>query len=325
MANRKECLERRAGHDDAGRRLDRVLRAFLGELPLSAIYKSLRQRLIRVNGKAADGSYLVEEGDILSFDPGLVRGLAGGRGSIEGDAPKPRAGLESLGELLMLATEDLLFLNKPKGLLVHGPGSLEERVRAALSERSEASLSFTPGPLHRLDRNTSGIVTFPRSSAGARAFTSLLRGRRIRKLYIALLEGNLGSEALWTDRISRDRELRLSSVMAEGASASSLARPLLVGNGYSLALVELQTGLTHQIRVQAASRAHPLAGDSKYGGRPFAGGYILHALALGFPEPPFPDLPPRIVAPLPRSARGAIGRLFGAERVEEALESALFS
>jgi 23S rRNA-/tRNA-specific pseudouridylate synthase len=87
----------------------------------------------------------------------------------------------------------------------------------------------------------------------------------------------------------------------------------------TLALVELGTGLTHQIRVQASSRGMPLAGDAKYGGSRFRGGYFLHALRLEFPEPPFPDLPGRVLAPLPPGAAERLGSLFGREALEAAM------
>jgi len=322
MSDRSSFVERGAGPDDAGRRLDKVLRAYLGDLPLSGLYRALRRRRILVNGAPAEASYRLAVGDVLSFDPALVSGRVV-LSAPAGLSPTGAEGLSLLGDLLVFASADLLFLNKPRGMLVHGEESLEERVRAALADRSRASLSFAPGPLHRLDRNTSGIVVFPRSSAGARAFTALVRERRVEKRYLALLEGTVENAEVWEDRIGRDGELRRSAVEEGGAPARSVARPLAAGRGYSLVLVELQTGLTHQIRVQAAARSHPLAGDRKYGGGPFAGGYILHALALRFPEPPFPDVPERVEAPLPASARDRLDRIFGAEAVRESLESSI--
>lgn len=302
--------------------MDRILRSFLGEVPLSVIYRALRTRRILVNGNSAEGGYRIVEGDILSFDPVLgAQPFSAPPGTPEPARALESKALDALGDLLLLATADLLFLNKPWGMLVHGPDSLEVLVRAALSERSEASLSFSPGPLHRLDRNTSGLVTFPRSAAGARAFTALLRARRLEKRYLALVEGELDVEEEWTDKLERDCQSQISAVGDTGREARSLALPLAVRGGYSLILVELQTGLTHQIRAQAASHLHPLAGDAKYGGKPFKDGYILHALSLRFPEPPFPDLPERIVAPLPPSALSRLGRIFGAELIEKSIET----
>jgi len=317
MPGRQDFVELAAGPDDAGRRLDKVLRSLLGEAPLSAVYSSLRRRRILVNGKPAEASLRLAPGDRIALDPALLPAKAGP------GLPPAAAGGPSLSGLIVLETEDLLFLNKPRGMLVHGKDSLEELVRAYLDERSRGSLSFKPGPLHRLDRNTSGLVAFPRSAAGARAFAELLRSRRIEKRYLALLEGSLGSPAVWEDLLERDGERGISSAGSSGRPAQSRAVPLAEAGGLSLALVELGTGLTHQIRAQAAARGLALAGDAKYGGRPFPGGYILHALALRFPEPPFPDLPREVTAPLPPRSRARLEALYGAEAMGRALEAAL--
>jgi 23S rRNA pseudouridine955/2504/2580 synthase len=303
-----EGRELLAGPDDAGRRLDRILRALLGNLPLSAIYAALRRGRIRVNGAKASPEQRVAEGDRI-----FLHSSIGASNSVPRPPPGAAAGdeLDSIADILILATRDLLFINKPRGELSQGSEAIEGRIRGALARRSASSLSFAPGPLHRLDRNTTGILAFPRSAEGGRAFTALMRRRALVKRYLALLDGEAAAPAEWADRIARDGEARRSRVAAEGAEALARMVPLLSGGGRSLVLVELHTGLTHQIRVQAASRGSPLSGDAKYGGQPFPGGYILHALSLGFPEPPFPDLPGIVTAPLPSSALDRLGGIFG--------------
>lgn len=306
MAQPPAYKEWSSGVDDVGRRLDRVARRLLKDLPLTAIYGALRRGRILVNGAKAAPDYRLAAGDRIGLDPRLAR-------SAESPAPSQEdENLDSLGGLLLLATRDLLFINKPAGELVHGAGSIEERVREALRGPAAQSLSFSPGPLHRLDRNTSGLVVYPRSARGARVFSELVRGRAIRKRYLALLEGRLEAPEAWHDNLRRDSVRRLSSVVAapEGRRALSRALPLLWRRGATLALVEIETGLTHQIRVQAASRAHPLVGDAKYGGSHSPEGYLLHALSLEFSSPPLPDLPEFVVAPLPETARARLARLF---------------
>ncbi|MDP3177663.1 MAG: RNA pseudouridine synthase [Spirochaetaceae bacterium] len=251
--------------------------------------------------------------------PRLERGAR----PVETTAELPTGEAMAFQALLVFASADLLFLNKPRGMLVHGPDSLETMVREELAVRRAASLAFVPGPLHRLDRNTSGLVTFPNSAEGGRVFSKLIRERRVRKRYIALLRGRLSEKEDWTDLIERDRDRHVSEIRASGASARSWATPLTRSSGLTLALVEIGTGVTHQIRVQAGSRGFPLAGDSKYGGESFPGGYILHAQSLEFAEPPFPDLPRRIVAPLPTDAFERLARIFGCAETERALQEAL--
>jgi 23S rRNA pseudouridine955/2504/2580 synthase len=314
----KTTREMRAGPDDGGRRLDRILRALLPGLPLSAIYGALRRGRIRVNGKRARPEARLQEGDLIAveeelFGPG---GLPRGHEAEEGAAAAARLRLEAW---IACEGRDLLFINKPVGMSAHGEGGLDLLVREALAERMGGSLAFSPGPLHRLDRNTSGLITFPKSMAGAQAFTELLRAGGLRKRYLALLEGRLDGAERWEDRIVRDEESRVSRVDPEGSPALALARPLLQSAAATLALVELRTGLTHQIRVQASSRGLPLVGDVKYGGRRSAQGYLLHAWLLDFAEPPFPDIPGRVSAELPPEARTRLAGLFGREALEEAL------
>jgi 23S rRNA pseudouridine955/2504/2580 synthase len=317
MATKDEGLELVAGPDDAGRRLDKVLRYALGDMPLSSIYAALRKGRIRVNGAKAAPEQRIAEGDRIFLHSSLDLQVPKGPSSPSGAA---EADLESIADILLLATKDLLFINKPWGELSQGSAALEGRIRGALASRSASSLSFSPGPLHRLDRNTTGILAFPRSAAGARAFTSLLRRRALVKRYIALVDGEVAFPDEWRDRLVRNGETMRSSVGAEGKEAHASMRPLLAGKGRSLVLLELHTGLTHQIRAQASARGLPLAGDAKYGGSPFPGGYILHALSLGFPEPPFPDLPRLVTAPLPESALARLGELFGASTIRGAID-----
>ncbi len=220
-------------------------------------------------------------------------------------------------DLLLLETKDLLFINKPKGMLVHGVDSLEEALRGPLLASREVSLSFSPGPLHRLDRNTSGIVTFPRTVKGAQVFSEKLRQGRLAKLYLALLSGRMAGEEYWVDAVLRDTENRISRIEGGGISSSSAkaARtrvlPLIVEQNFTLAAIAIETGRTHQIRVQAASHGHPLLGDNKYGGAGPLAGYILHAWQLRFLDHLFPDLPSCVSAALPYEAETALARLFG--------------
>ena len=301
-----------AGPDDAGRRLDRVLRVVLKDKALSEIYTALRKGGIRVNGTKSVPERRLDEGDRIFLPASLWIAAKDSMHNIV------KEDLGQIADILILATSDLLFVNKPRGELCQGPDGLEGRIRRALSDRMAASLSFVPGPLHRLDRNTTGIITFPHSAIGARGFTAMLRQRRVVKRYLALVDGKVSTPEEWRDRIGRDNQTMTSDVTENGDQAHSEMSPLLNFGGHSLILIHLHSGLTHQIRVQASSRGLPLSGDAKYGGRPFEGGYILHALSLEFPEPPFPDTPRLVTAPLPIDAYNRLEAIFG----EEALRSA---
>jgi 23S rRNA pseudouridine955/2504/2580 synthase len=275
-------------------------------------------------GKAADrvrsGAVIqipVEGGDSGAAAPVKKRGAP---------ASAPNRDAQSLS--ILWESADFLVLNKPAGLAVHGPDrssgdSLETLARAYLSPKLPPSLSFKPGPLHRLDKPASGIVVFSKSLEGARSFSVLLRERRIRKTYLALLEGILRRDETWEDMLIRDRKQGKTfagrngaPATGEGAPKAALTRirPLAhnAAAGVTLARLEIDTGRTHQIRAQAAAHGHPLAGDRKYGGAAQRGGFLLHAHFLQPPGQALPGLPRRLKAPLPEQFRKRIEELFTA-------------
>lgn len=306
----------RIEHDDDGRRLDRVLRKYLADLPLSALHRLLRKGAVLVDGRKASASDRVRAGSLLRLPAALDLPPREERQELRGgEAPEtPRAGF-----VILYEDDDFLVAYKESGLLTHGEDSLEELVSAYLSPTLAPSLSFRPGPLHRLDRVTSGIVVFSKSLEGARNFSAALGERRIGKRYLAVLEGTLTGTADWQDRLQRDRETKVSQVAEDGAAAVTRVEPLAWDGMGTLALVSIGTGRTHQIRVQAAAHGHPLLGDRKYGGGPLPGGPLLHAWELD-PSPRSGErLPPRIVAVPPRRFLDYVRQRFG-EAVAEGLK-----
>ncbi|MDR2743446.1 MAG: RluA family pseudouridine synthase [Treponema sp.] len=315
-----------AAADDNGRRLDRILRKALPDMPLSAIHSLLRKGRVLVDGVPENGACRVRSGSAIQIP--LGRGDAVSVVPAEKQETPNRAPNWDLPKLHILWEDaDFLILNKPAGLAVHGSdrgsgNSLETLARAYLAPKLPPSLSFKPGPLHRLDRPTSGIIVFSKSLEGARGFRSLLREKRVRKTYLALLEGILDRDETWEDILIRDRDLGKSFVSPGPASgeapreARTRVRPLArnaaaSAAGVTLARLEPDTGRTHQIRVQAAAHGHPLAGDRKYGGAAQGGGFLLHAHSLELPGQTLPGLPRRLEAPLPDYFRKRIEELFG--------------
>ena len=182
------------------------------------------------------------------------------------------------------------LINKKKGELVHSDGSskhftpLDQLVREYLAAETPGSISFTPGPLHRLDRNTSGIIAFGKSAEGAREFSAALQNRQTRKCYIALLDGILKETERWEEYLTRDEKTNTSHIApadsGKGDIAITIATPFLVSGGRTLAQVEIKTGRTHQIRCQASWHHHPLTGDAKYHGSHNEAGYYLHSSCI---------------------------------------------
>ncbi len=268
----------RIAKDDAGKRLDRIVRVFLPELSLGDIYRCIRKGFIRIDGKRGDPADRLEEGQTLFLHPSLAQ--QAGKQVIRKDSDEV-----SIRNFILFENDAVLCLNKPSGYTVHGEHSLESLVRTYLSSRLPSSLSFKPGPMHRLDRNTSGLLLFSKSLEGARRFSALLRSRDIEKWYIAVLDGILSSEQIWEDRIARDQDTNISHVTeAEGKPAFTSAIPIAYSSRRTLALCSIRTGRTHQIRVQAAAHGHPLSGDAKYSGTRWEHGYVLHAYRIRLPQ-----------------------------------------
>lgn len=303
-------------HDDVGRRLDRVARKFLAEQSLGTIFGAIRRGDIRVNSKRVTGGYRIRPDDRISI-PSSITPPA--RPASVSDPPELPAWFTGA---IVLENENILALDKPAGVLVHGQGSLERSVTRYLRPAGRSSLSFTPGPLHRLDRNTSGLVLFGKSIAGATRFTSLLRSRSVRKEYLALLEGRLPRTQTWSDRLERDRDARASRSSPNGRPVKCLVAPLCASEEATLALVTMESGFTHQIRAQAAANGHPLVGDKKYGARGRERHYLLHARAIRLsyfdPVLGFRGL----VAPLPDSQSTRLETIYGRRLLERALGTA---
>lgn len=272
------------GPDDAGRRLDRILRALYVDKPLSFVYRLFRDGSVRLAGKRADASTRSAAGDVIE-----VRLKSTTPQPCAASGPVDQGAARRFESMIILETPDLVVINKPAGILSHGSDGIDTLARAYFAGRMALSLAFVPAPLHRLDRNTSGALAVSASLKGATAFSQALRTGLVRKTYLALLGGDLAAAALWEDAMERDTETRTSHTAAEGRAAVAYARPLLGSNGYTLASIDLLTGRTHQIRAQAAARGLALAGDTKYGGKPFRGdssldgGYFLHCMRLVTP------------------------------------------
>jgi len=278
-------MELITGENDNGRRLDRILRKCLPDHSLALIHRLLRQKMVFVDGKAARAQDRICSGARISI-PSLKGVKKSAPASLH---PHPVVIWQGCG---------LLAVNKPPGLAVHGYGSLDDMVRAYLADKLPPSLSFKPGPLHRLDKPSSGIVVFSASIDGARLFSSLLQEQKVRKIYLAVVEGAVSNDEIWQDNLIRDKEIKKTFITQQeedGKAAVTKVTPLAVEGNYSLIRAEISTGRTHQIRAQAAAHGHPLAGDKKYGGSG-GGNFFLHAWKLEFLEY-------SIEAPLPKSDR----------------------
>jgi 23S rRNA pseudouridine955/2504/2580 synthase len=290
------------GENDNARRLDRILRKALPNYSLALIHRLLRQGQVFINGKPAKAQDRVNCGMTISI-PSLK--------DTEKTTIKRDCNI-SPPEIIWEG-DGLLAVNKPPGLAVHGENSLDTMVQSFLTGKLPQSLSFKPGPLHRLDKPTSGIVVFSTSLEGARIFTSLMKELKVKKTYLAIVEGTIKKEEIWQDMLIRDKEKKKTFVstgnqISLGKTAITKVIPLAAESGFSLIQAEITTGRTHQIRTQAATRKYPLMGDLKYGAidilrKSRKVNFFLHAWKLEFLEY-------SIKAPLPEAFKEKIKIIF---------------
>ena len=209
----------------------------------------------------------------------------------------------------------VLVVNKPPGLLTQAPAgidSLEVRVKAFYRQREQKEGNIYLGLPHRLDRPVSGAIVFARHVRAARRLATQFENRTVTKVYWALVEGDVQpDEATWTDYLHKRHGMPQSIIVPPDDPRGKLAimhyRVLRRMPLDTWLEVELETGRTHQIRVQAASRGHPVLGDAQYGAtQPFGEqsederlrAIALHARQLGFNHPMTGE-PVDILAPTP--------------------------
>lgn len=194
--------------------------------------------------------------------------------AMNSDQPAPLPGGPALGCERLFEDDFCIVVNKPAGLLTQAPlgiDSLEMRVKRHLRDAGATGDVYLGVP-HRLDRPVSGTIVFAKSLKAAQRISKQFESRRVEKTYWALVEGDVQPDTgTWTDHLQKisgePRALVVSADVPEGRIAILHYRVLLRQSERSLLEITLETGRNHQIRVQCASRGHPLLGDELYGSR----------------------------------------------------------
>ncbi|HON89223.1 MAG TPA: RluA family pseudouridine synthase [Spirochaetia bacterium] len=290
-----------AGDNDNGRRVDRIVRKLFPTYSLSYIYKLIRTGNIKINGKKCKTNTIVLKNDTLEVvltEPLPVEGI----NKYTCKNLDNVVTIKSFGSAplsFLYTTPDVVIINKPRAIDVHGPHSIAQTIKSMLPNNS---LSFTPAPVHRLDRNTSGLLIIALSLSGAQKSSKAFHDKQLEKYYLAVLEGTIQHEVVLEHYVMRDKLKKITTVHIEKPKSCSKAllkiQPLLINEQFTLAQIQLITGFTHQIRAQCSAYGHPLAGDKKYGSCAKIPYYFLHAWKIVNFDTIFSELPHVLFAPL---------------------------
>ena len=284
----------RVNSSEEGQTLEKYVLKLLPFAPLSFIYKLFRKKDIKVNGHHQDKKYRITANDEVAIYISDAQ--------IE-EFQKEKSIEPSLKikDWIIYEDDNALFVNKPRGLLVQKSApndeSLDQLVIAYLMATGQydpnKEKAFVPGPAHRLDRNTSGVVAFGKNHEALEQLFELFKNHDlINKHYLALVVGQVEKEKDTIEApLLKDEEKNIVRVAKNGKTAKTVYKLIKKYDNYSLLDVTLLTGRTHQIRVHMAYINHPIVGDNKYGdfavNKEFKQKYgfdsqFLHAYKIGF-------------------------------------------
>jgi len=264
--------------DREGARLDKYVVEKCPELSRARVQKLISEGYIKVNDRTAKAGLKLDEGDRVTV--------------VVPATPSPLAP-EDMPLRILYEDDDVLVIDKPAGLTVHpAPGHPSHTLLNAIifhyPHLAETGDSLRPGIVHRLDRDTSGVMLVAKSSRAQADLVSQFKSRAVKKTYLVLVKGRLVPEdGIIEAAIGRDpRNRKRMAVVAEGKEARTVYHVVKYLDNHTLLEVTPETGRTHQIRVHLAAIGYPVLGDAIYGVKsPHLSRQFIHASRLGFRLP----------------------------------------
>ncbi|HAR6140812.1 TPA: RluA family pseudouridine synthase [Staphylococcus pseudintermedius] len=281
-------------------RIDKILPEFNSEWSRSQLQEWIKEGLIEVNGKAVKSNYKLKLGDRIEITEKEV---------VEADIQAENLNLDIYYE-----DDDVAIVYKPKGMVVHPSpghysGTLVNGLMYQIKNLSGINGEIRPGIVHRIDKDTSGLLMVAKNDVAHRSLVEQLMAKTVKRKYIALVHGHIPHEFGTIDApIGRNKNDRQSmAIVDDGKEAVTHFNVIETFKNYTLVECELETGRTHQIRVHMKYIGYPLVGDPKYGPKKTLeiGGQALHAGLIGFEHPKTGEYIERF-APLPAEFEAVI-------------------
>jgi 23S rRNA pseudouridine955/2504/2580 synthase len=271
------------GENEKGQRLDRFLLKYLNNSSRANIYKLLRKKVVKVNSKREKENYFLQKDDKIQI--------------YLSDEAFNKLVKEESNEMvkdfnldIVYEDNDILIVNKPKGLLTHPD---KKEYKKTLATRVQSYLkhlqthTFKPASVNRLDQNTSGLVIFCKTYESLKKYNEMMRDRDIKKYYLCIVRGKVSKEGEIKGYLSKNTkknvvEIAKNNYNNKGQFIHTKYRPLECYGEFTLLEVEILTGRTHQIRASLSKINHPIIGDTKYGGEKMKNitTQVLHAYKL---------------------------------------------